>query len=325
MASDTPYTYLVTGLTTPTSFGRGRIWLQDPTMRVTLKTGAGTTATNDVFHIHDFSVAPALKIDAGNGSNTLEGPDQATTWNVTGANSGKAGPISYSHIQNLVGGSAGDVFKFGPGGSLSGSIDGGGGGDWLDYSAWPGTSSVTVNLVTASATGVAGGISNIANVRGGPGNDTLRGNGGNILIGGSGRNILVDAYTGSTASGRSLLIGGSGSSTLTAGAAGDILIAGTTSYNASSTANDLALQSILAEWQSADSYLLRFQRIEGQASGGLNGSNTLVWGQTVQDSDQASVLNGGAGWDWFFANYPGGDDIIHNLNKPGKKHLDNNP
>jgi hypothetical protein len=127
MVSDTPYTYLVTGLTTPTSFGRGRIWLQDPAMRVTLKTGAGATATNDVFHIHHFSVAPALKIDAGNGRNTLGGTDQATNWNITGANSGKVGPISFLHIQNLVGGSAADVFKFGASGSLSGTINGGGG------------------------------------------------------------------------------------------------------------------------------------------------------------------------------------------------------
>jgi hypothetical protein len=326
MSSDTPFTYLLTGLLPQSSFGLGNLWLElDPSAPVTVKTGAGTTATNDLFRIHDFTMTPALTIDAGNGSNTLVGPNLPTTWTITGANSGTIGPIRFSHIQNLVGGSASDVFMFAPGGSLSGSLNGGGGGDWLDYSGLPATTSVTVNLVTGAATGVVGGVSNIANVRGGPGNDTLRGNGGNILIGGSGRNFLVDAFTGSAASGRSLLIGGSGSSTLTAGAAGDILIAGTTSYNAASTANDLALQSILAEWQSADSYLLRFQRIEGQASGGLNGTNTLIWGQTVQDSDKASVLNGGAGLDWFFANFPGGDDIIHNLNKPGKEHLDNTP
>jgi hypothetical protein len=324
MVSDTPYTYMVTGLTPPTSFGRGRIWLEDVTMPVTLKTGTAPAGTSDVFHIHDFTEAPVLTIDAGNGSNTLFGPDQGATWNITGANSGAIGPIRFSHIQNLVGGSGTDVFRLGPVGSLSGSVKGGGGGNWLDYGGLPATNSVTVNLVTGTATGVGGGVSNIANVRGGQGNNTLRGNGGNILIGGGGSNVLVDAYTGSAAPGRSLLIGGSGSSNLTAGAAGDILIAGSTSFNASSSANDLALQHILAEWQSADSYLLRFQRIEGQAAGGLNGGNRLVWGQTVQDNDKASVLSGGASLDWFFANFPGGDDIIHNLNKPGKEHLDNN-
>jgi hypothetical protein len=324
MVSDTSYTYLVTGLTPQTSFGRGRIWLEDVTMPVTLKTGTAPAGTSDVFHVQDFTKAPVLTINAGNGSNTLLGPNQGATWNITGVNSGTIGPIRFSHIQNLVGGSGSDVFGLGTGGGLSGSINGGGGGDWLDYSRLPATSSVTVNLVTGTATGVGGGVSKIADVRGGQGNNTLRGNGGNILIGGGGLNVLVDAYTGSAAAGRSLLIGGSGTSNLTAGAAGDILIAGSTSFNASSGANDVALQRILAEWRSADSYLLRFQRIEGQATGGLNGTSTLVWGQTVQDNDKASVLNGGASLDWFFANFPGGDDIIHNLNNPAKEHLDNN-
>jgi hypothetical protein len=40
---------------------------------------------------------------------------------------------------------------------------------------------------------------------------------------------------------------------------------------------------------------------------------------------KASVLSGGPGLDWFFANFPGGDDAINNLNNPAKKHLDNNP
>jgi hypothetical protein len=320
MANNATYGYQVTGLVTPNSAGLGRLWLSDTAMRVTLETDAGATPTNDVFQVNDLTSVPVIKIDAGNGSNTLVGPNQATTWTITGANSGKMGPVSFAHMQNLTGGTAADVFKFTSSGSLSGTINGGGGGDWLDYSALPSAIPVTVNLVTGSATGVAGGVSNIANVRGGVGNDTLTGNGGNILIGGAGTNVLNDAYAGTAASGRSLLIGGTGTSNLTAGSAGDILIAGTTSYGA----NFAALQSLLAEWQSSDSYLLRFQRLEGLAPGGLNGTNKLVWGKTVSDTDKASVLNGGSGLDWFFANFPGGDDTITNLNNPSKEHLDNN-
>jgi hypothetical protein len=271
---------------------------------------------NDTYVVGSAVANPATIADKGS-SNTLVGPNVASTWSVTGANSGSLGKVKFSNIQNLAGGSAVDVFKFGASGSLAGSINGGGGGDWLDYSALPATILVTVNLVTGSATKVAGGVSNIANVRGGQGNNTLTGNGGNILVGGGGSNTLVDAYAGSAASGRSLLIGGTGSSNLTASAAGDILIAGTTSFDA----NYAALQSILAEWQSADSYLLRFQRLEGLVTGGLNGKNKLVWGTTVKDNDLPSVLNGGAGLDWFFA---GGDDTINNLNTPSKEHLDNN-
>jgi hypothetical protein len=322
LANNPEYGYQISGLLPPSTVGRGYVWLGlDPAAPVTLKTGAGSTATNDVFRVHDLTGAPALKIDAGNGSNTLVGPDQPTTWTISGANSGSLGTLKFAHIQNLVGGSASDLFKFGANGGLSGSINGGGGGDWLDYSGLPATVPVTVNLVTGVASGVAGGVSNIANVCGGQGNNTLTGNGGNILIGGGGTNRLTDLYSGSAPSGRSLLIGGSGSSTLTAGGAGDILIAGTSNLDA----NYAGLQSLLAEWQSADSYLLRFQRLEGLVTGGLNGTNKLIWGSTVKDNDKPGcVLHGGAGLDWFFANFPGGDDTITNLNNPSTEHLDNN-
>jgi hypothetical protein len=285
-------------------------------LTITAAAGVSTTLTID-FSGGVFS--SPVTFTGGSGSNTLVGANVPETWSITGANTGKVGNVSFSKVANLVGGSAADVFKFSAGGSLSGRLNGSGGGDWLDYSGLPATLPVTVNLVTGAATDVAGGVSNIQNVRGGPGNDTLTGGRGNILIGGAGSNRLIDAYAGSAAAGRSLLIGGAGSSNLTAGAAGDILIAGTTTFDA----NYAALQSILAEWQSADSYLLRFQRLEGLATGGLNGTNKLVWGSTVKDTDRASVLNGGAGLDWFFANYPGGDDVINNLNNPSKEHLNN--
>ena len=68
-------------------------------------------------------------------------------------------------IENLKGGSASDVFQFQNGKGVTGSINGGGGGDWLDFSAY--TTPVIVNLGTGQATGEAGGISNIQNVHGG--------------------------------------------------------------------------------------------------------------------------------------------------------------
>jgi hypothetical protein len=106
---------------------------------------------------------------------------------------------------------------------------------------------------------------------------------------------------------------------LTAGAGGDLLISGTTSYDT----NNAALQSILAEWQSADDYTTRFNRLEGKQTGGLNGKNKLIWGSTVKDDATADTLVGGAGLDWFFANYPG-NDVLLNLNVPGHEHLDTN-
>jgi hypothetical protein len=83
------------------------------------------------------------------------------------------------------------------------------------------------------------------------------------------------------------------------------LIAGYTDYDSSSLANDLALESILAEWQSANSYTTRISHIKN--GGGLNGSNRLVWGTTVHDNSlaRANTLIGGGGLggqNWFFAN-----------------------
>jgi hypothetical protein len=202
-------------------------------------------------------------------------------------------------------------------------LNGGGPGDWLDYSAF--TTAVLVDLTRGLATGVNGGaagsITNIADVRGGSGNDTLIGNGGNILLGGGGTNVLTDAYSGTAASGRSLLIGGSGPSKVSAGAAGDILIGGTTNYDS----NDTALAAILAEWQSADSYSTRFNRLEGKQSGGLNGPNRLIWGTTVKANNHSDTLVGSTvGLDWFFAQLSGKTaDVIENLNVPGHEYVDN--
>jgi hypothetical protein len=195
-----------------------------------------------------------------------------------------------------------DVFQFSAGKGITGKIDGGGGGDWLDYSQY--TTPVTVNLATGSATGVGGGVSNVPNVRGGQAGSTLTGNSaGNILIGGLGS----DTITGG--SGPSILIGGKGSGPVKGGS-GDIVIGGFTIYDGSSTANDLALEAILGEWQSADSYTTRIAKIKA----GINGAK-LVFGTTVLDDGQADRLTGGPGLNWFFK---GAKDRITNL-KPGEQ------
>src|SRR5207244_13210191 len=96
---------------------------------------------------------------------------------------------------------------------VTGRIDGGTGNNTLDYTSY--TTDITANLNLGQATGVGGGIVNIANVTGGQGNDILVGDASdNILIGGPGRNILI---------------GGGGSDTLKASTAGlgeEILIGG---------------------------------------------------------------------------------------------------
>jgi subtilase family serine protease len=83
----------------------------------------------------------------GSGSaNTVIGPDFNSIWDITAANAGYlfAPSWSFSGIQNLTGGSQGNDFIFSKGASLSGKLNGGGGGGTLDESAF--TTAVTVNL-----------------------------------------------------------------------------------------------------------------------------------------------------------------------------------
>ena len=87
-------------------------------------------------------------------ANTLIGPDAGATWDITGANSGSVNGSTFSSFENLTGGAGSDQFVFFPSGSVSGSIDGGGGTNTLDYSnrlAGP----VTVNLQIDTAPGIA--------------------------------------------------------------------------------------------------------------------------------------------------------------------------
>ncbi len=263
--------------------------------------GAAATvnlATSTATRTGGFASIQSL-VGSSSTADKLIGPNTTNTWSITAVNGGTVGSFSFSGIENLTGGSGLDIFVFSAGKSVSGKIDGGGGGnDWLDYAAY--TTPVTVNLATGTATGVGGGIANIRDVRGGQGGNTLTGDAqGNILIGGAGPNTIVGG------SGRSILIGGKGKDTVTGNSGGDILIAGYTNFDSSSLANDLALESILAEWQSANSYATRISHIKN--GGGLNGSNKFDWGVTVHDNSTANAnkLTGGGGaggQNWFFAN-----------------------
>jgi hypothetical protein len=206
-------------------------------------------------------------------------------WNLAGSNAGTlqsanvAGPVSFSSVQNLIGGPANNTFVFADGAGISGNLDGGGGGS-LNYSAYG--SSVIVDLQTATATGVGGRLANIQNVTGGSGGgpgiyNILVGNGGNTLIGGSGR--------------RNLLIAGSSASTLIGGDDDDILIGGTTAYDA-----DIAsLIAIMDYWSAAaDDYGTRVGNL-------LAGSGVpLLDPTTVTSNGGGNTLIGGPGLNLYY-------------------------
>ncbi|MCT7977340.1 filamentous hemagglutinin N-terminal domain-containing protein, partial [Laspinema olomoucense] len=98
------------------------------------------------------------------GGETLTGPNQNTTWTLTGPGrgtlSGYPNGMRFENIENLTGGSASDTFEF-PDGARFGTIDGAGGSDLLDYSNY--TGEVTVDLPRNIATGTSAAF-NIENV-----------------------------------------------------------------------------------------------------------------------------------------------------------------
>jgi acrosin len=154
----------------------------------------------------------------------------------------------------------------------------------------------------------ASAFSGNVTLQGGPGNDTLIGGAGNdSLNGGAGNNVLVggggnDTLSGG-GSGRNLLIGGRGTDSLVGGSGDDILVAGATTFDSQTAAGNFqAVNAIMAEWTSADSYSLRVNRLLGTASGGSNGafhlnaSTVTTLGDTTVDT-----LTGGLGFDWFIA------------------------
>src|SRR5262249_47286188 len=120
--------------------------------------------------------APGIAAITGNslgvvGSASANDTLVGQTFTVTGPDSGHAASqarpagVTFAGFEDLVG-----VMRTGnpsvtlaPGGSVSGTVDGGGGGALLDYS--PRTDNITVTLpptagALGSATGIAGGIEN---------------------------------------------------------------------------------------------------------------------------------------------------------------------
>jgi hypothetical protein len=288
---------------------------------------------DDVFRIVGPAQDPASILDGGSGSNTLWASDGTNTWTLTGPGAGtivsdaytNGNPLSFSNMQQLLGGLRTDVFKVLPGASFT-YLNGNQGVNWLDYSAY--TDPVTVNLATYMATGVTTANARfIQNVIGSPtAVNALTGNAdplGNILVGGAANDTITGGNT------RSILIGGQGNDVLTGGTGDDIVIGGFTDYDQ----NKVALQAILNEWLSTtDDYLTRISAIRAGISVGGN-SYFLVWGTgagtTVHDDSGSNGLGADTlrgdplgssitGADWFFANQdPAGVlDTILDLQNP---------
>jgi hypothetical protein len=236
----------------------------------------GGTGSN-TFTVQSAPPRVALSIDGGAGSNTLVGPDAASVWQIAGNNAGALpGGVTFSSFQNLTGGSGNDTFQIGAMGLLSGTINGGGGVNALDFSGY--TGDIVVDLPLDMAAQV-GSVSGIVDVIGSIGNDILVGDGsGNQLTGGQGRNILI---------------AGASAATLTGGPDDDILVGGSTAYDTNLT----ALNALMAEWSRKLPYATRVKHI--LRGGGFNGS-TLLNPSTFTANAGGNTLTGAAGRDLFF-------------------------
>src|SRR5690606_2193057 len=81
-------------------------------------------------------------------SDTLFGANVVNTWNITGNNSGNVnGTFTFSAIENLAGGNTTDNFVFGDTFTISGTVDGNGGTDTLNWSAYATATNVTLTAL----------------------------------------------------------------------------------------------------------------------------------------------------------------------------------
>lgn len=261
----------------------------DPVTSLTINAGSGDDSLTVV------STAPGTPVtfNGDGGNNTVTGPNVASTFNIGSPNGGTVGNVTFGSVQNLTGGSANDTFAFRTGGSLAGNINGGGGSNTLDYSAYVGNIGVIMPLAKAGL--VAGSIAGIQNVRGSIGNDLLVGDANaNLLVGGTGRNLII---------------GGGGPDQITGGGGDNILIGGTTLWDT----NPTALLAIINEWINPS---LRFdQRVNALRTGIVVGGKTYALNSSTVHADSSpDSLIGGGGRNWFFVDF---DDIIDNGAGPG--------
>ena len=167
LSDDLRFTYLADG----------RVILEDDTATIVTATGMDQFVGGEGRDSFDFSALtqPLEFIIQGDG--VVKVTDDTT-------------PIAeLSNIDDLVGGAGDDRFRFEDDAFVMGRIDGGGGSNTLDYSAY--TSSVRVDLTLGEATGTTR-IAGIRNVIGGSADDHFTGdNRSNTFTGTGGRDTYV--------------------------------------------------------------------------------------------------------------------------------------
>ena len=141
---------------------------------------------------------------------------------------------------------------------------------------------------------VSGSIALSAWLYGDDGNDRVKGGAGHdVLFGGLGDDVLVGG------TGRDLLVGGVGADRIVGNRDDDILIAGSTAYDA----NDEAICKIMKEWtfQGRD-FGARVANLNGTGTGDRENGEFFLNTSTVSNDGARDLLTGSAGLDWFIFN-----------------------
>ena len=135
-------------------------------------------------------------IDGGGGNDALVGDNVDNAWAIQGSNHGTLnGSVTFTSVENLIGGTANDTFIFADGAAITGVIDAGGEADdngdgeltpdelaidTIDYSAY--AAPVTVDLGAGTATGTSGFLNVDVFAGGSSGADRILGPSGPSVI-----------------------------------------------------------------------------------------------------------------------------------------------
>jgi hypothetical protein len=203
--TSTSQAYTLTGTSTGASIGRSGGFLATCNNIKSLTVNGGSGGNQ--FFVTAMPPTTPVTLNGGSGFNGLTGPNVVNLWSIRGAGSGTLGStITFNAMSSLAGGSSDDTFKFGPAGSLAGTLNGVAGNDTVDYSAVAGP--VTVDLQPGASSLIPGGAVNIENWIGTAASDTFTGSNAstNWVINGPNRGMAGGvAFTGFEN-----LVGGSG-------------------------------------------------------------------------------------------------------------------
>ncbi len=236
-------------------------------------------------------------VTGNGGTNTLIGQNAASQFTLAGGGpdtlQSSGGTTTFSGIQNLTGGNSNDTITFN-GDSVTGTVDGGGGTNALDYSLI--SAGVTVNLAAGTATST-GGIANINQVTGSSGDDSLTGSSGNdTLAGGPGNDTLTggagnDSLAGGSGDDSYFFGSGYGTDTVTENSG-----EGTDSLDFSALSNGLDVQLLSGSVTvsvSSDKVTASGTNIEHILGG--SGNDTFTFANGASFAGGAGTLDGGGG------------------------------